>query len=401
MSASPNGIRAENTPAKWRALCILSVLIPALTGAWLGMQVVADVPPNTKPLAAAGSDRTVALGEIVALDASGSTDRDGDRLSYSWSFVSVPDGSGVRLSDPNALRPRFAVDLLGDYVVELSVSDGKGISVADRVVVSTANARPVAVPRLDHAVRLGESVKLDGSASHDPDGDVPGYAWTLLEAPMRSTARLVGSKSAAPTLTPDVHGEYLVQLIVTDGVGASEPALIRLSTANSAPVADAGADVTVPIGRSVRLDGLGSFDPEGGPLEFSWALLYAPKGSAAKLYRSSTPSPVLHPDRPGVYVTQLIVNDGGDYSAADTTVIEVGIAGYSRAAGLVKGGLDTDSDGVLDSSDNCVLVPNADQRDTNNDGFGNVCDADLDNDGVINFSDLGILKTAFHQIMFG
>lgn len=56
---------------------------------------------------------------------------------------------------------------------------------------------------------------------------------------------------------------------------------------------------------------------------------------------------------------------------------------------------DTDSDGVTDDVDNCTLVANADQRDSNGDGFGNACDADLDDDGAVNFIDLGILKSVF------
>lgn len=51
---------------------------------------------------------------------------------------------------------------------------------------------------------------------------------------------------------------------------------------------------------------------------------------------------------------------------------------------------DTDGDGVIDFQDNCTLIANADQRDTNGDGFGNVCDPDLDNNGVVNFGDVSL-----------
>ena len=83
-----------------------------------------------------------------------------------------------------------------------------------------------------------------------------------------------------------------------------------------------------------------------------------------------------------------------------------------NALGLVSAqsyaavGLDTDSDGIADVSDNCTLVPNGfllpddggnSQRDTNNDGFGNVCDADLNNDNVVNVIDLGLLRNVFFQ----
>jgi spore coat protein A len=56
---------------------------------------------------------------------------------------------------------------------------------------------------------------------------------------------------------------------------------------------------------------------------------------------------------------------------------------------------DGDGDGVPDAADNCTLVANADQRDTNADGYGNGCDADLNDDGVVNFVDLGIIKGVF------
>ncbi|MEO1574667.1 MAG: thrombospondin type 3 repeat-containing protein, partial [Pseudomonadota bacterium] len=54
--------------------------------------------------------------------------------------------------------------------------------------------------------------------------------------------------------------------------------------------------------------------------------------------------------------------------------------------------VDTDGDGVTDDLDNCTLAPNAAQRDSNGDGFGNVCDADLDNDCIVNAVDLGLLR---------
>lgn len=57
--------------------------------------------------------------------------------------------------------------------------------------------------------------------------------------------------------------------------------------------------------------------------------------------------------------------------------------------------VDEDGDLIPDINDNCRLVANTDQRDTNGDGFGNACDADLNNDGIINIVDLGILRSVF------
>jgi len=47
---------------------------------------------------------------------------------------------------------------------------------------------------------------------------------------------------------------------------------------------------------------------------------------------------------------------------------------------------DLDGDGVPDAEDNCVEIPNPDQRDTDGDGIGNLCDPDLDKDGVVTTS---------------
>lgn len=64
---------------------------------------------------------------------------------------------------------------------------------------------------------------------------------------------------------------------------------------------------------------------------------------------------------------------------------------------------DNDNDGVADIDDNCALAPNGTavpdsgghvQRDTDNDGFGNLCDSDLNNDGVTNQLDAVLFRAA-------
>jgi photosystem II stability/assembly factor-like uncharacterized protein len=57
--------------------------------------------------------------------------------------------------------------------------------------------------------------------------------------------------------------------------------------------------------------------------------------------------------------------------------------------------IDTDNDGITDDIDNCIQTPNPDQRDSNNDGYGNLCDADLDNNGTVSFADLRLFRSAF------
>jgi hypothetical protein len=56
---------------------------------------------------------------------------------------------------------------------------------------------------------------------------------------------------------------------------------------------------------------------------------------------------------------------------------------------------DSDEDGVPDSRDNCIAVPNKDQIDSDGDSFGNACDGDLNNDGVVNALDLAMFRAKF------
>jgi hypothetical protein len=67
----------------------------------------------------------------------------------------------------------------------------------------------------------------------------------------------------------------------------------------------------------------------------------------------------------------------------------------SRAIDVLGvGDVDTDGDRIIDDDDNCTLVQNSDQRDTDGDGYGSRCDGDLNNDGNTNTLDLNLYKQA-------
>jgi hypothetical protein len=57
--------------------------------------------------------------------------------------------------------------------------------------------------------------------------------------------------------------------------------------------------------------------------------------------------------------------------------------------------IDTDGDGVPDSRDNCINVANPNQKDSDSDGYGDACDADANNDGIVNSLDLAAVRNSF------
>ena len=56
---------------------------------------------------------------------------------------------------------------------------------------------------------------------------------------------------------------------------------------------------------------------------------------------------------------------------------------------------DTDADNVLDFMDNCTMVANTTQQDSDGDDFGNACDSDFNNDNQVNSLDIGLFKSMF------
>jgi uncharacterized membrane protein len=63
----------------------------------------------------------------------------------------------------------------------------------------------------------------------------------------------------------------------------------------------------------------------------------------------------------------------------------------------VASATDTDQDGVDDMTDNCTNVANAGQEDTDGDGFGNICDADLNNDCAVGGPDWGLFVDCLNR----
>ena len=95
------------------------------------------------------------------------------------------------------------------------------------------------------------------------------------------------------------------------------------------------------------------------------------------------------------------ISSGVAYSAnGDTAYVMTFVNGANKTylnavdTNTVDPGLtDIDNDTIFDHLDNCTLIPNPNQRDTDNDGYGNACDPDFDNNMIVNASDLAYFQT--------
>lgn len=280
---------------------------------------------NSVPTANAGPDQSSEVGLLITLDGTGSSDPDGDTITYAWEFESKPSDSQVSLSDGSAQNPTFTADVIGDYVVNLVVSDGTASSDPDTVTVqiSAANQPPVADAGPDQSVTTGDSVTLDGSQSLDPDEDLITYAWEFSQLPDGSAATISDATIVNPTFTADTDGVYSAILTVSDpdGLESSDSVDITAETANSVPIANAGPDQNVVTNSLVLLDGSASSDADNDGLNYSWEITSKPEGSTAALDDNSSPNPSFTADFDGEYLIDLIVNDGIASSESDTVVI--------------------------------------------------------------------------------
>ena len=187
-----------------------------------------DVCTSPGPLAYAGTDQTVNENQKVTLNGSGSSG-----VSYEWA---QKEGASVTLSNPAAQNPTFtAPDLNGPaaaatLVFHLTVTDAGGRKDTDSVTVTVRwdNIAPTANAGPDQTVKYGDTVKLNGSASSDPENKIVSYQWTASSGTINPA--LSGSTTAAPSFTaPSKSGWVIYSLTVTDNGGLSSTDTVKIT----------------------------------------------------------------------------------------------------------------------------------------------------------------------------
>lgn len=291
-----------------------------------GISNILNLIVNTPPVANAGINQNGTVGTKVTIDGRKSYDSDpGDLIAFHWLLLSVPAGSTISLGNSTSVTPAFTPDIAGTYQVQLIVNDGKTNSAPSTVTITaySGNSPPNADRGGDLNALVGQNVTLDGRKSLDPDNDKISYQWSLLSAPAGSTTTVIDSTSVIPSLTPDLAGNYQLQLVVTDVYNNTGGATINISASstNAAPMAKGGRDQNVLTGSLVTLDGTGSKDPNGFPLSYQWSFVSVPAGSTTTIGNSTAPNPAFTPDLSGDYLIKLVVNNGTSNSAPGLVII--------------------------------------------------------------------------------
>lgn len=222
---------------------------------------------------------------------------------------------------------RFGIDAEYSVTLHFAGVRRQWVDFVPRLYLSPGNASPIADAGVDRRARVFTSVPLDGSGSYDPDGDLIDFAWSLVSSPAGSLAMLDDVTLVRPSFVPDLPGNYLFALVVTDGVSASAADQVEIqvlpSDGDLPPEAHAGLDQQVRLGDLVMLDGSTSSDPEGRPLTYAWSFSARPADSLLDDDDiQSADQPIAHflPDVEGQYVVRLEVSDG-ELTAADNALV--------------------------------------------------------------------------------
>lgn len=239
-------------------------------------------------------------------------------------------------------------------------------------------------------IEVWEQATLDFCVFDDGDNDNDGIANTLDNCPDFANPDQLDSDGDGAGDDCDAETWYLQNVVFDDGgtasgtydLIASRGQISNINITTTSGTAQAGASYGDPLpvspGNSTVMLSVPDAtvaDLTGQPrLNLQWTPAMSALGGAVAI------------DIPGGFSFE------GDCLVSDcfsTTVARRVIEGTATTLP------DSDGDGVLDSVDNCLDVANATQIDADGDGIGNICDADLSQDCIVNFIDLGLLGTRF------
>lgn len=291
-----------------------------------------------------------AAGQVVAFDASGSTD---DHkvplpLTYQWRLVDVPAGSAPIVYGADATTFSFQPDQYGDYTIGLVADNGDAPSVEATTTITIdpcGNEAPTVdgITASPAAPGAGEAVSLSAAVA-DVDVATCGltqglsYAWILTSVPAGSSASVSDPSAPAPWFLADVPGDYDVALVVTDSTGRASIAGTSTVTASACGVgspAITGVTVlpTAPVTGGLVEIAVQASDPDVATCGLDddltvWTeVVDSPAGAVAQVLNAQSVHPGLIPDVPGLWVLRSFVSDVAGHTASVDIPLNVSTCG--------------------------------------------------------------------------
>lgn len=304
---------------------------------FLSQVTIVAAASNAAPTASIGGLLRLPFGSgptsINTLNASASSDPEGSALTYLWTLVSKPASSTAATFSPlNTATPTLTADKPGRYVVRLIVNDGALASnpVEETIIFYRPNTVPIVSSGADQSTAGANLISLLGSASDVDAGDsIAAVSWTFIAKPQGSVATILNAASLNASFTPDLNGDYLIELIATDTKGflSRSRIVVRRTSpiappSNLAPNVSAGSAQSITLPSSVNLLATATDDNLPNPpaaLTFSWTRLSGPSASvvfSAPNALATTASFQV----PGVYVLRFTASDSALSSSSDVTI---------------------------------------------------------------------------------
>ncbi len=246
------------------------------------------------------------LGRSCTFTAIGSTDANGDPITYAWNF-----GDGGAASTLATVTKAYAAD--GVYTVTLTATDGWGDAAATTyeltIGVPVTNVAPTVV--INPPACTARTCTFSAVGSVDPNGDPFTYSWNFGDGGAVSTA-------TTPTKTYTANNTYTVTLTLTDAWGVAASNSITLPIVepgtNVAPVAVIPAPACVA--RTCTFTALSSSDANGDAMTYSWNF-----GDGGAASTSATPAKAYAAD--GTYTVTLTVTDAWGQIGTTTRVVTI------------------------------------------------------------------------------
>jgi chitodextrinase/glucose/arabinose dehydrogenase len=218
----------------------------------------ADQPPVANATATTPTSGAIPL--TVNFSSGGSSDPEGQPLTYLWTF-----GDNTTSTEAN---PTHTYAVAGTYQVRLAVSDGTNTTLSSPLSVLAGNRPAVTIqgPADGHHFRAGDVITYSGTATDIEDGTLAGSAFTwnvdfLHEGHVHPGAPITGVTSGTLTIPTEGHDfsgntRYRITLTVTDSSGLQTSTSVMLFPDKVNLTFD-----TTPPGVTLFVDGIARTGP--------------------------------------------------------------------------------------------------------------------------------------------